>query len=277
MEYDARWAFNIKAWHPKDDEIIAGSSYVQPEEKERISRYVFQDDAKSSLIGRLMIRKFVHLFSSIPYDEIRFGRDDRGKPYLLGAGDIPISFNISHQGDFVVLAGNTKRNIGVDTMKIEPPVNKNIPEFFRLMRRQFSDEEWKAVYSFSTEMEQIACFYRLWCLKESYVKNVGVGITIPLQEISFSIKTPKLSIGVFRTDTVLYEKGVLKQDWVFEETLLDEKHAVAVSIKVDSDFKYIPISYKFLTFEDLVKEAKPLCAPDVKFCNGFMKKEIKLF
>lgn len=268
-----RWAFNASSWKPTEDQIIAVSSYIQPEEKLRISKYVFQNDAKSSLIGRLMLRKYVHTSTSMPYEEVRFARDDRGKPYLLGSGDLPINFNVSHQGDYVVLAGNTGSNIGIDVMKIEPPVNKNIPEFFRLMNRQFSSHEWNTIRSFRTEMEQIACFYRLWCLKESYVKNIGLGITVPLQEISFSIKTKKLNVGEIISDTTLYERNVLKQDWVFEETLLDAVHAVAVSSRVERRDPGVP--YQFLTFEDLVKEAKPLCESDQKFGKDFVKKQLK--
>lgn len=273
--HNARWAFNARAWKPTEQEILLASSYIQPEEKERISRFFFQDDAKSSLIGRLMLRKFVHLSTSIPYEEIKLGRDGHGKPYLMGVGETASSFNVSHQGDFVVLAGNTKHNIGIDIMKIEPPPDKNIPEFFRLMNRQFSEHEWKTIHSFTSEMEQIACFYRIWCLKESYVKNTGFGITVPLQEISFDIKTLQLEIGKFVTDTSLYERGVLKDDWVFEETLLNEKYAVAVSMQTQSRNEVSTAPYTYLTFEEIVKEAKPLLESDLSFSNEFMNKRIK--
>lgn len=272
-----RWAFNASAWQPTGAQTISASSYIQPEEKARISRYVFQNDAKSSLVGRLMLRKYVHLSTKMPYEEIRFGRDDRGKPHLLGVGDVSLGFNISHQGDYVVLAGNTQKNVGIDVMKIEKPVNKNIPEFFRLMNRQFSKHEWCMIRSFPTEMEQVACFYRFWCLKESYVKNIGIGINIPLHEISFCLKTRKLTVGEVNTDTTLYVKDVLKDDWMFEETLLDDKHAVAVSLQNDKKIEYNSVPYTFLTFEDLVKDAKPLIEPDQKFADEFLNKQLKHF
>lgn len=274
-QLNIRWAFNASSWRPTMEQIISASSFIQLEEKKRISRFVFQNDAKSSLIGRLMLRKYVHVATNMPYEEIRFGRDDKGKPYLLGAGDISIGFNISHQGDYVVLAGNIQRTIGVDVMKIEPPVNKNIPEFFRLMNRTFSKHEWSTVSSFPTEMEQIACFYRLWCLKESYVKNIGLGITIPLNEISFCLKTKKLTVGEVSTDTTLYIKDILNNDWRFEETLLDEKHAVAVSLQMDNKIRYDICPFNFLTYEDLVNDAKPIIKSDQKFGDEFLKKYVK--
>ncbi|XP_049694711.2 L-aminoadipate-semialdehyde dehydrogenase-phosphopantetheinyl transferase [Helicoverpa armigera] len=274
---NVRWAFNATEWKPTVEEITAASSYIQQEEKQRIARFVFQNDAKSSLVGRLMLRKFVYSTTSIPYEEVRFSRDDKGKPFLVEGGDVPITFNVSHQGDFVVLAGNKDRNIGIDVMKIEPPANKNIPEFFRIMTRQFSRHEWSTIRSFPTEMEQIACFYRIWCLKESYVKNIGFGITVPLDEISFSIKTRKLEVGRLVTDTVLHVRNVKKEGWIFEETLLDEKHAVAVSLKVEGNGNYVPSPYTYLTFDEIVEDAKPLHEPDLNFSSGFMEKQMKNF
>lgn len=272
---NVRWAFNTSTWKPTTDEIRDASSFIQSEEKLRIAKFVFQEDAKSSLIGRLMLRKFIHESTSLPYEKITLTRDAKGKPCLAGAGDIPVTFNVSHQGDFVVLAGNKNTSIGIDVMKLEPPVNKNIPEFFRLMSRQFSREEWSMIRSFPAETEQIACFYRFWCLKESYVKNIGVGITIPLNEISFSISTRNMEPGRLVTDTVLYVRNVLQKEYRFEETLLDDKHAVAVCLKVGENVEYDPSPYTYLTFKELVKDAKPLHEQDHQFSSDFIKKEIK--
>lgn len=46
-----RWAFNAATWHPTQDEFALALSCVQPEEQERISRFVFQRDAKLALAG----------------------------------------------------------------------------------------------------------------------------------------------------------------------------------------------------------------------------------
>lgn len=272
---NVRWAFNVKAWKPTFSQLLAASSYIQTEEKLRISKYVFKEDAKSTLIGRLILRKFAHISSSIAYEDVHLGRDGLGKPYLLNVGDKFVNFNVSHQGDYVVFAGNSRKNIGIDIMKIEPPANKNIPEFFRLMKRQFSSHEWIKIKSYPTELEQIASFYRMWCLKESYVKNIGIGITIPLIDISFLVKS-ELELGKVLTDTKLYVKNDLKEDWVFEEILLDKKHSVAVAIQVDQEEEITPVSYDFLTFDDVVKEAKPMVLPDADFVNNFLRKEEKL-
>jgi len=69
-------------------------------------------------------------------------RDERGKPIYL---DNPsLLFNVSHQGDFAVLAGVSGclpgQSLGVDVMKFEYSGGKTINEFFRIMTRNFSHQ-----------------------------------------------------------------------------------------------------------------------------------------
>lgn len=274
-QYSIRWAFNNQNWQPTEQDILLASSLIQPEEKDRISRFVFLDDAKSSLIGRLMLRKFIQKVTDLSNNDICLIRDSRGKPVLSGFNGKSPFFNVSHQGDYVVLAGDTTNKIGVDIMKIEPPANKNIPEFFRLMTRQFSNKEWETIKSYDTEMKQVASFYRHWCLKESYVKNIGVGITVKLSDISFEIHS-ELSVEKIVTDSVLVEKNIIKKDWLFEETLLDDKHAVAVATELKEKTDLSPVKFDLVTFEDLVCGAEALFDPDVNFKDCFLRKQIKI-
>lgn len=270
-----RWAFNTQQWTPTKNEILKASTIIQREEKNRISKFVYIDDAKSSLIGRLMLRKYIKIAINLTNDNIKLSRDNHGKPVLAGYEDTSPFFNVSHQGDYVVLAGD-KNKCGIDVMKVEPPFNKDIKDFFRLMSRQFSPTEWSKIQSYDTEMEQIASFYRHWCLKESYVKNIGVGITVKLSDISFQTHSD-LTIGNLTTDTTLTVEGSLKDSFVFEETLVDEKHALAVATEFPNKSDYVPTKFDFLEFQDLVEGVEPLCDEDETFANGFLKKGRKHF
>jgi 4'-phosphopantetheinyl transferase len=73
-------------------------------------------------------------------------------------------------------------------------------EFFRLMRRQFTVDEWKQIENptfdgadkmstISTTLgdRQLAEFFRHWSLKESYVKAIGSGLNIDLQRLNFKV------------------------------------------------------------------------------------------
>lgn len=78
--------------------------------------------------GRLLIRKAVCDSLQIPYADVQLGRSEKGKPYMLNALDhnhqVPgFDFNISHQGDYVVLAAESSHHVGIDLMKIDRPGN----------------------------------------------------------------------------------------------------------------------------------------------------------
>lgn len=266
-----RWAFNFKNWKPTENELKLATSCIQPEEKTRLSRFVFKKDFKSSLIGRLMLRKFVHKSTNLIYNEIEFIRDDKGKPILKNTLiDQEIAFNVSHQGDFVVLAGQVGLStIGCDVMKLEYTGGKSLDDFFRIMTRNFSNNEWVAIKSCRDDKSKISMFCRHWALKESYVKAIGVGITINLQDISFKINTKELNVDNVVKDTELYIRNE-KQDWFFDEFLLSDKNhcvAVATQARITSNCEF-----KMVSFQDLIQDVVPLLEEDGEYCRDFFKK-----
>lgn len=46
-----RWAFNTSQWNPTVTDWISAGRCIQPEEKERIGKFVFKKDAKSSMVS----------------------------------------------------------------------------------------------------------------------------------------------------------------------------------------------------------------------------------
>jgi len=91
---------------------------------------------------------------------------------------------------------SAKIQVGVDVMKLSDArhtTTQKRREFFRLMRRQFTDDEWRQIEhpvvdeAVKTD-RQLASFYRHWSLKESFVKAVGSGLTIDLQRLNFQVK-----------------------------------------------------------------------------------------
>ncbi|XP_026482547.1 L-aminoadipate-semialdehyde dehydrogenase-phosphopantetheinyl transferase [Ctenocephalides felis] len=273
MVVSVRWAFNVSSWTPTKMQMQFALSCIQQEEKDRISKYVFGDSFKASLVGRLMLRKFVHVVTGLQYNEIKFRRDDKGKPFLDNS-DYQLDVNVSHQGNYAVLAGELGPcKLGVDVMKMEYTTkNRPLAEFFRLMTRHFSPLEWCNIKQGANEQKQTEGFYRHWCLKESYVKNLGCGITVNLQNISFEIQNRTLSEDKVVSDTVCKVNGEYLDGWRFEESLLDEDHCVAVSLYSKGDKPPIKL-FEFLNFNDLVKNAVPLLEPDPELCDEFFKKE----
>lgn len=101
-----------------------------------------------------------------------------GKPYLKRHPGI--YFNISHCRGLVCCAvGDCE--VGIDAEPVRPCREA-------LFKKVLSREEWCQMEE-AAEAMRPELFFRFWTLKESYVKAVGCGITIPLKEISFQIGT----------------------------------------------------------------------------------------
>ncbi|XP_035730894.1 L-aminoadipate-semialdehyde dehydrogenase-phosphopantetheinyl transferase-like [Vespa mandarinia] len=276
MSQSVRWAFNWKEWNPSEKEFSHAISCVQLEEKERLDRFVFRKDVRASLIGRLLMRKFVNDYTNIPYDKILFTRDNNNKPILKNS-PINISFNVSHQGYYSVLAGEIRDVLlGVDIMKLEYTGGKRLSEFFRIMNRNFSSSEWDEIRGTPTclEVEQISMFCRHWALKESFVKALGIGIVTDLRTIDFKTNS-KLVPNKLVCDTVLYQKGN-KQNWLFEESLLDSEHCVAVALQENG---IAPKSqnkmFELLDYNKLLVNAIPMHSEDEQYVKKYFSKNEK--
>jgi len=226
-----RWAFNFGVWEPLEGEWCRALQSVQKEEKERIQKFRYQADAKASLIGRIMLRKFLSSVSQVKSKDLLLTRTSRGKPVLeAGVSQCGWDYNVSHSGSWTVLAAGCDGAVGVDVMKTRDRRIERLEEFFRLMRRQFTATEWTNILGAGTDPQQLFTFHRHWALKESYVKAEGTGLGIDLQTLEFDPKGIPTEGAVF-CDTTIKIDGAKDDGWRFEEMLLDEEHVVSVALQ----------------------------------------------
>lgn len=258
-----RWVFDCSNWYPSENDWCIASRSIQPEEKERIGRFVFKRDAKRSIIGQLMIRKFLTEVTQLPWSQIKTKRDQNNKPIFEGSN---FNFNVSHDGNLVVLASEENTLVGVDIMRNCYCGGKSLNEFFRLMHRNFHINEWTYINK-GTDVNKTNSFYRFWCLKESYVKATGTGLTTNLQKMCFVPKS-KLEKDVILNDTSLFIDGQLMSDWNFHELLYDD-YTITVCVKGSM----IPVNFKPINFQYLISNAEFITEEDKNYCKLYFKKE----
>ena len=75
---------------------------MQKEERERIRLFRYRQDAKASIVGRLLMRYWAKLeLPNLTNDQLHFERSERGRPMLKSL--VPNwDFNVSHAGKFTV-------------------------------------------------------------------------------------------------------------------------------------------------------------------------------
>ncbi len=93
-----------------------------------------------------------------------------GKPWLPRRPDV--CFSLSHSGTRVMCAV-ADRPVGCD-------VQETSPRDLRIARRFFSEEEQRVSFSQAAESARQAVCFRIWALKESFLKCIGLGLALPL-------------------------------------------------------------------------------------------------
>ena len=149
---------------------------IGPVQRARIERLARESDRHRAQASEVLMRRVLSSHMGISEGEIIVERDQFSKPFLPGAD---IFFNLSHSADRVVCAVDTAP-LGVDLERI-----RSIPEMKEIVKRYFSTEEQLTLDS-CAEPDRLDCFFKLWTLKESFVKATGKGLSIPLN--SFSVR-----------------------------------------------------------------------------------------
>lgn len=156
------------------------SSLVSQERQDKLNRLNRSVDITRSILSELLIRRIIKNKLGLSDGDIQFLYNYYGKPFLNGANGI--HFNLSHSGDWVVCAVHNLL-IGIDIEKVRP-VDFSIAEKF------FTREEYEILMQ-TNEPDRNRFFFTLWTLKESYIKAIGKGLSIPLN--SFIIETADIS------------------------------------------------------------------------------------
>ncbi|OAB47895.1 4'-phosphopantetheinyl transferase family protein [Paenibacillus antarcticus] len=150
--------------------------YLSIDRQNKVSKLRIFDDVHRSVIAELLIRSIIIDQLNIPNSDIRFGENTYHKPYLQSHSNF--EFNLSHSGEWVACAID-HHVVGID---IEQMLDINL----EIAKRFFTLREYEDLMQ-KDSSEQRNYFYKLWTLKESYIKAVGKGLHIPLNSFSMDI------------------------------------------------------------------------------------------
>lgn len=129
---------------------------------------------------------------------MRFGK--LGKPYLAERQDV--FFNLSH-ADGIAACIVADSECGIDCEK----VRRWRPN---VVKRSFSASE-QALIESAPEDERALMFFRLWTLKEAYVKMLGIGVSYPLSEVSFGFEPERI---VCSEPGCIFRQYIVKNEFI---------------------------------------------------------------
>lgn len=189
----------------KNYELLVASLYR--ERWEAVKKFKSRKAAYTSIAAGRLLQDVISRELGLLPEEIMIGRSEHDKPYLEGHEDF--KFNISHSGDFVVLAYG-KDDVGVDIEHIRGLGSTgDVHDYERRTKRDmdvaerfFCPSEAAFIHGGKVlclnpnegkgNMNDNPCninFTLTWTMKESYIKYRGCGMSIPLN--SFEIDYEK--------------------------------------------------------------------------------------
>ncbi|QUN04901.1 4'-phosphopantetheinyl transferase superfamily protein [Shewanella yunxiaonensis] len=140
-------------------------------------------------LNQQLLRYCLSLHQNFSPDDWRFQTGAHGKPTLIDIQQAhsQLQFNLSHSRDWLVIAvleqATTSSCVGVDVEQIKRSRNiRSIAEHY------FSAAEQAQLMALSKE-DYTAAFYRLWVMKEAYVKATGQGLSQGLNTFSFDLNS----------------------------------------------------------------------------------------
>lgn len=170
---------SIKAVHLQDgikwNDCQHWITMVSKERQAKISRLKFDKDRLHSMMSEILARKCISEKYSMPYESIEFCKGAYGKPYVYL--EKKVEFNWSHSGNWIVFVMDTQP-VGIDVEAV-----KSLNEM-DLARQFFA---WQEVNQLE-EIDHIKrrnYFFKLWTLKESYIKWRGTGMNTLLSSFHF--------------------------------------------------------------------------------------------
>jgi 4'-phosphopantetheinyl transferase len=153
-------------------------STLLEDEAQRAGRFHFEKDKSSYIIAHGCLRDILSRYLRCEPRELSFDIDEYGKPSIKGH---KLEFNLSHSGDFALIAVSRERKVGVDVERIRSDL-----ELESMASRFFSPTEVSELAALPPKQRKLA-FFNCWTRKEAYIKAQGLGLSLPLDSFDVSL------------------------------------------------------------------------------------------
>jgi 4'-phosphopantetheinyl transferase len=159
-------------------DVSALMHLLSPEELARAERFRFDRHRRRFVVGRAALRRLLADLTGSDPAELPLFAEPAGKPALSGGGP---AFNLSHSEQHLLIGIAVEGRVGVDV-----EVRKEVGDAMDLARRYFSQDEHAALAALPAE-ERGTAFLRVWTRKESLLKALGTGLSMPLDAVSMHV------------------------------------------------------------------------------------------
>lgn len=203
-----------------DTEVQTATACLSPDERARASRFRFPEDHRDYIAAHALLRALLSARYGGGPERWQFAADALGKPRVTGQPDeVAPGISLSHCRGLVACAAAASTLLGVDVEAIDRAV-----DVADIAQRHFSKTEAADVAA-QDRAHQTVRFIELWTLKEAFAKATGLGLSQPLDTVTFDLSdTGKILVGGIAN---------AREEWTFAlyEPIHGYRLAVAVHAK----------------------------------------------
>jgi 4'-phosphopantetheinyl transferase len=182
------------------------AAWLDPTEQERAARFRFSIDRAHFIARRALLRAILSRLLGLPPQSLVYQTGPYGKPALftppalypakpsglqegetagVSAGTClkpsDLRFSLSHSDGLVLVAVSIGRELGVDLEQIRRDF-----DYSQVAQQFYSPAEQAMLRSLPAD-DQPWGFYNAWTRKEAYIKAIGLGLSLPLDDFVVSL------------------------------------------------------------------------------------------
>jgi 4'-phosphopantetheinyl transferase len=185
-------------------------------ERDRARRFRIESDRRDFIAAHALLRVMLTYHFGVPPVAWRFLVDATGKPRIdPEAGADEIQFNLSHARGLVAVALASHCAVGVDVEEI-----KDASGHLAFAEAYFAQSEVELLRQ-APPSERTRIFFRLWTLKEAYIKATGEGLNTSLNSFAFSLDPIRVGF--------LSGSGKDASNWRFACLPASDRHILSVA------------------------------------------------
>lgn len=171
------WKFDWSVW---PEALLASmSAWLFAEEHQQANRYKIPEDRGRFCVGRAMLRYLSGCYLRCDGKALQLEVNHYGKPRWQGFHE-QLGFNISHSGDWVLIAFTAGLDVGIDVERVNQSPRF---DFLTVAKHAFHPLEMAQLDAMPEEQKK-STFYDLWSCKEAVMKAIGTGFHGVLNQCS---------------------------------------------------------------------------------------------
>ena len=204
------------------DEVVRSlESLLSKDELLRASRFSFERIQRRFVVRRGQLRSVLALYLGEDPRSLRFEYGPQDKPRLVGEPAWEnLSFNTTHSYDMALFAVAHCREVGIDLEKIRDDF-----EHAEIANRHFAPSEAANLEAEPLE-SRLPLFFDYWTCKEAWIKAMGGGLSIPLNQFEI-----RLEPGESRARVVSLSLPVLDAQWFVHRLRVAPGYAAALAVE----------------------------------------------